>query len=86
MRATMGEAESLAALKQIVALNNGGIFWQLLRRPENFHFFKDRVRKPELAYFTPNCKTLTWSEEYMEIPLKLTTQFRFKLTTRSASN
>lgn len=69
MRATMGEAESLAALKQVVALNDGGIFWQLLRRPENFHFFKDRVRKPERAYFTPNGKTLTWSEEYTCNPL-----------------
>src|ERR1700712_1217560 len=64
MKVTTSETESLSSLRQAVALNNGGIFWRLLQRPENFHFSRDKIRKPERAYFTPDGDTLIWSKDY----------------------
>ncbi len=61
----MTEGEALDALQRVVGLNGGGLFWQLLQRAENYHFFANRVKKPQRAYFTPDGNTIKWSEDYI---------------------
>ncbi len=47
-------------LKATMELNNAGLFWSLLKEPENFHFFSDKSKVPGNVYFEPDINTLLW--------------------------
>ena len=48
----MEKPESLEALISTIELNNYGIMLSLMKRRKNFHFFVDKVKKPQRAYYS----------------------------------
>lgn len=60
---------TLDNLKQALELNNGGLFFSLLKKPENRHFFRDKVKDEKNAYFRPNIDTINWAADHIQTPL-----------------
>lgn len=61
---------SVAQLKRYIEMNNGDVFWGLLNRRKNHHFFQDKVTKAKNGYFDPDGKTLIWNDQYVCTALK----------------
>lgn len=64
------ETDALAALKQVMELNNGGLFWNLLNKQENHHFYPNTIKKAKNAYFNPDGSTIQWVDKYVCNQLK----------------
>lgn len=56
---------TLQSLKQRMEMNNGGMFWSLLRQRKNRHFMIGKLRNPDQGYFEPDVKTIVWSDEVL---------------------
>lgn len=57
-------------LKQRMEMNNGGMFWSLLRQRKNRHFMIGTLRNPDHGYFEPDVKIIVWSNEVLLTNLK----------------
>jgi len=49
-------------------MNSFGYIRSLMERRKNFHFFADRVKKPDNAYFEFSEHTAKWSDQYKIMP------------------
>ncbi|EHQ26492.1 hypothetical protein Mucpa_2362 [Mucilaginibacter paludis DSM 18603] len=60
---TMITPTTLDSLKSCMEINNGGLFFSLLKDPENQHFYAAKVKNVKNAYFTPEIDTIRWNDD-----------------------
>lgn len=56
---------SVQSLISSIELNNYGIIWSKMQNRKNHHFFADRVRKPNNAYFDFMPNSAEWSDRFL---------------------
>lgn len=54
---------TLDSLKSCMEINNGGLFFNLLKVPENQHFYAAKGKNVKNAYFTPEIDTIRWNDD-----------------------
>ena len=53
---------SLQNLISNIELNNFGVIWSKMKLRKNYHFFDNKVKKPENSYFEFTANSGKWSE------------------------
>ncbi|MBB5440592.1 hypothetical protein HDC92_004295 [Pedobacter sp. AK017] len=60
---------TIVQLKECMEMNNGIMFWSLLRLKKNKHFMSGKIRNPDEAYFEPDVKSIVWANEALSMSL-----------------